>query len=420
MNKKFCIENQKVGDIILVSNKAISSHIQRVGQTVFSLKKSNYSHAILALEKGIYIEAMKGKHIKNNIDIICIDELQKRFQTEYKDNWKIVRLKKINSSIQEKIVQEAQYFYGQLYNSNPLNKRVFGKHYTNASFCSELVQRIYEKSNIQIGKKNQDIWPLDLDLLTKKSKGKWHDVTSQYKRRCPSSHDDSLYVNLCLIKKSFSGKILLAQKAQISMIDKINDFSNLFESIVNDIDNKEGLNKELYNEFFIEPTFYNLYLKPIINMYEIEEYNKVNKNIEINSFIGEAVEIRSFTVNSSQYEELLLETLKASNGILKHILNYFNMLMQHNINTDFKSKLQTLVNSYNTYENKELLECQKIMWDIKENYPVEQIDNYYYRINMIINNMRRIHVIKKSKILYWEEGDTEDFNKVLDEYNDIK
>lgn len=55
--KEFCIESQEIGDIILISNKAYSSKIQRYLQTLGSLKLSKYSHAILALNKGIYIEA---------------------------------------------------------------------------------------------------------------------------------------------------------------------------------------------------------------------------------------------------------------------------------------------------------------------------------------------------------------------------
>jgi hypothetical protein len=84
LKKEFCIESQEIGDIILVSNKAISSHLQRYGQTIYSRKYSGYSHAILALEKGIYIEAIKDNSTKNNVTIFCIDELKKRLQKEYK------------------------------------------------------------------------------------------------------------------------------------------------------------------------------------------------------------------------------------------------------------------------------------------------------------------------------------------------
>ena len=84
MKKEFCIESQEIGDIILVSNKAISSHLQRYGQTIYSRKYSGYSHAILALEKGIYIEAIKDNSTKNNVTIFFFFLLKKRLQKEYK------------------------------------------------------------------------------------------------------------------------------------------------------------------------------------------------------------------------------------------------------------------------------------------------------------------------------------------------
>lgn len=51
--------------------------MQRYGQTIYSRKYSGYSHAILALEKGIYIEAIKDNSTKNNVTIFCIDELKR-------------------------------------------------------------------------------------------------------------------------------------------------------------------------------------------------------------------------------------------------------------------------------------------------------------------------------------------------------
>ncbi len=94
----FCTDNQQIGDIILISNKAISSKIQQIGQTVFSCKKSNYSHAILSLGFGMFIEAMKNNN-KQKVDIFCIRELEERFKNEYENNWKVVRYKNLRVKI---------------------------------------------------------------------------------------------------------------------------------------------------------------------------------------------------------------------------------------------------------------------------------------------------------------------------------
>lgn len=408
MKKEFCIESQEIGDIILVSNKVISSHFQRYGQTIYSRKYSRYSHAILALEKGIYIEAMKDNSTKNNVTIFCIDELKERLQKEYKDNWKIVRFKNINKDIQEKINHSAAYFYGQKYNSNPFYKKRYLKHNKNSSFCSELIQRIYEKSDIKIGKINQDIWPVHLDLLTKESKDKWEDITTQYNKKCTSLYNESFYVDLCKKSKSIRKYIFYANQEIANTIELTNLAKSFIETVINNLDNIEKYDKKSYDqlvkEYASKPTFYNQFIMPIESEYENIEYNKNNTlDLGTNSYVYENMSYDNFNINFNKYNELLLSMINLCNQIINFIEIYFNNLLNDKANTEFTKQLNKLLNSYPLYEEKDLLESEKSIISLKDKYNCQEIDTFYDIIIFIIKNARKINFIKKSKILSKEK-----------------
>lgn len=424
MKKEFCIELQEIGDIILISNKAISSNIQRGLQCVGSFKASKFSHAILALEKGVYIEAMKDSNTKNNISIFCIDELKKRLKKEYKSNWKIVRYKNINSDIQKQIIQSANYFYGQEYNSNPLYKRFNHKHNVKSSFCSELVQRIYEKSNIQIGKHNQDIWPVHLDLLTKKSKDKWEDVTYKYNKKCTSFFNESLYLNQCKQNKSFTKYIFNYNQEIVNTIDFTNLAKSFIETVVNNLDNIEKYDKKSYDElmkkYAPEPTFHNQFIMPIISKYEIIEYNKKNTfDLEVNSYVYENKNYNNFNVNFDKYNELLLLTIQSCEQILNFIEIYFNTLINNKINIDFTNKLKILIDTYPAYKDEDLSSSKESIYKIKTEYNTEEIDSFYNIIILIIKSFRKINFIKDNNIISTEKISLDEIKNHYQRYTNI-
>jgi hypothetical protein len=400
VKKEFCIESQEIGDIILISNQATTSKVQRGLQSIGSFKYSKFSHAILALEKGIYIEAMKDKKTKNNITIFCIDELKKRLKKEYKDNWKIVRFKNINSDIQKEILQSADYFYGQKYNSNPFYKKVNNKHNIKSSFCSELVQRIYDKSNIKIGRIYQDIWPVHLDLLTKKSKDKWEDVTYKYNKKCTSRFNENFYLDLCKQDKSFTKYIFNINQEIANTIDFTNLAKDYIKTVTNNLDNIEKYDKKSYDklmkEYAPEPTFYNQFIMPIISKYEIIEYNENNNfNIEKKSYLYEDMNYNNFDINFDNYNKLLLLTIQSCKQIINLTQIYFNSLFDNKVNIDFTNQLKIVFDTYPSYKYKELLEAKKSILAIKEKYNNEEINTIYNVISIIIKSFKKLTLLRK-------------------------
>lgn len=423
MKKEFCIESQEIGDIILVSNKAISSHVQRLGQAT-SFKYPRYSHAILALENGIYIEAMKNKSNKNNITILCIDELKKRFQNEYKNNWKIIRLKKINANIQQKINHSASFFYGQKYNSNPLSKRIKRKHNSDSSFCSELVQRVYKEAGIKIGKENQDIWPVHLDLLTKKFKHKWEDVTSQYNKKCTSLYDEGFYLSLCKQHKSLSKFIFNGNQEIANTIKLTNLAKEFIETVVKNLDSIEKYDKKSYDtlmkEYAPEPTFFNQFIMPIVSKYETKEYNTNNSSdLKGNSYVYEGLNYNNFNISFDTYNELLFSMINLCEQIINFIGIHFNNLLNNKVNTEFTNQLNKLLNSYPIYEEKDLLKSEKSIISLKNKYNCEEIDTFYNVIILIIKSVRKINFIKNSQILLKEKFKVKDIMDTHEKYVSI-
>lgn len=175
----FNVENQQPGDILLIKNK--KSILNVIFQALGSCKKVSHSHAILCLGSGIFIEAMKyngDSQDKFGIDILCIEELQERFKYQYENNWKVVRNNELSIECKNKLVQRAIFYYGQKYNKNFVVGTINNKKLWNASYCSELISRIYMDIGFSI--RNGNVWPVHLSILPN-TNSSWEDVTADYK-----------------------------------------------------------------------------------------------------------------------------------------------------------------------------------------------------------------------------------------------
>jgi len=178
LKKKFFIKRFKtlfysdcleVGDIILVSSIK-KMHIVKIGQKIINKNNynSNYIHAILFLGKNIFIESMP----KLGVKITCMDELEKRLKNKYK----ILRKKNLSNDEKKEIFNSGLYFYKQSYNLNIFSM----EHRNDASFCSELIYKIFKKANINLNCRifqQKFIWPSHLGLLDKNCKKEWKDIT---------------------------------------------------------------------------------------------------------------------------------------------------------------------------------------------------------------------------------------------------
>lgn len=203
----FHAHNQKIGDILLVQNKSKKSLLNRMFQAIVSrkIKPAKYSHVILCLSKGIYIEAMK--YEKNDegfgVDFLCIKELKKRFKSEYNPNWKIIRNTTLTKKQEDKIYKKSMFFFGQSYNKNFIVQMTNKNSYHDSSYCSELVSRIYQDLEIKFNV--SEVWPNDIDAISQQDD--WIDVTQEYSSDSEISDDSSEHwcqfirsVNITLLK----------------------------------------------------------------------------------------------------------------------------------------------------------------------------------------------------------------------------
>lgn len=403
--KDFCIESQEIGDIILISNKACLSKVQRCLQTLGSLKISKYSHAILALSQGIYIEAMKdnNKNDKYDIDIFCINELKKRFESDYYNNWKVIRYKKIDSTIQNKIFENANYFYGQKYNSNPISKVFKHKYKIDSSYCSELVQRIYEKAGIILDYCERDFWPVHLERLTKRHKDDWEDVTSLYDKKCSNFYDEIFYNDLCNDHRKLKNYIFLNYKKHLEICENINDMKKFINSVTTNMENfPQNELEELSKSYSITPTFHNQFIKPIINEYSIIEYNNKSKNDkfpENTSYLLENIEHVDLDTNLKLYNQNLIDICKISNENILSLTTYLNQLLIGMENIELKKQLNILIETIPTYSEDELLETSKFIFSLKNKYNDNRMNQYYKIIKTLINYNRLINLYIDSGIL---------------------
>lgn len=156
-----------IGDVLLVKGQRKHSELLvKAQKAIYSGSVS--SHAELSLGDGTFIHATNdgGVHLT-----FFLDELK-----ECSEGWRVIRLKGISESEQDKILTSALYFLRQGY-----NKIYMGNGTDDASFCSELVAKIYQKSEIHIldDKVPSKVAPAHFDKEADLSI-KWEDVTQEY------------------------------------------------------------------------------------------------------------------------------------------------------------------------------------------------------------------------------------------------
>lgn len=144
---------------------------QKLGTKTF-YKDYIYTHAILVLSQGLYIESTGGK----GVVVFSANDLINRFKNEYNEDFKVIRNIKVNNrDIQKKIFVKAEYYYEQKYNSAfilPWKRKA-------RSYCSELIANIYKDVEIPFRKPLYATWPIHL-LREFDKNDDWKDVTEDY------------------------------------------------------------------------------------------------------------------------------------------------------------------------------------------------------------------------------------------------
>ncbi|ENU5814310.1 YiiX/YebB-like N1pC/P60 family cysteine hydrolase [Vibrio fluvialis] len=156
-----------IGDIFLVrGGRKSSSALVGAQKLIYNGVKS--SHVEMSIGDGSLVHSTNdgGVHF-----VFLLDELK-----DIKDDWKVIRLKGITEQEQEELAKAALYYLRQGY-----NKKFMGNGEEDASFCSELIAKIYKKAGVPLldEKLPSKIAPAHFDRLAGESE-QWEDVTDEY------------------------------------------------------------------------------------------------------------------------------------------------------------------------------------------------------------------------------------------------
>lgn len=157
-----------IGDILLVTGtRKTSKWLARSQKLLYS--KASSSHVEFGMGDGVFIHATTGRKV-------TFTTITKELE-EVKSSWRVIRLKGLSDDTNSQLQLNAYYFLAQDYNSN-----YFRPHKKHASYCSELVDKIYRRTGIQIFSRlgTKIIAPSHFDQLANENVN-WLDVTDEYK-----------------------------------------------------------------------------------------------------------------------------------------------------------------------------------------------------------------------------------------------
>lgn len=344
----FNIQYQEVGDIILISNKALSSKANKKAQEGFTGENVNYSHAILALASGSFYESTtydkenKKKNFKDGVSIFCYDEMCRRLDEEYEDNWKVIRFRNLSEDQQSKIQELTYYYNKQKYSHKYFETSIDKEKKHDASFCSELVARIYNEIGVCIPSENNHIWPVHLDLLSKNVE--WEDVTHEYKKDYGNYFDVDFCINLCKegkIRRDLSTENYVRNNELVDNINEIFDsYDNAIKNEVEKIEIVKNSSREeileIYGELIeeedrIRNTFYKKHVKDFI--FTAGEFeNPTNIEIEEPSWVMKGTKIKESNMEGTLIilEETLEMNLHSHDVAIKNYYIYLKSLIVNN------------------------------------------------------------------------------------------
>ena len=167
----------QAGDILLVTGQGkLSASLVAAQKVIYS--KATSSHVELGLGDGCFVHATGD----GGVHLTFITEELKQCEGD----WRAIRLKGITDEQQERLAAAGLYYLRQDY-----NKIFMGNGNDHSSFCSELVAKIYQKSEIEILSKKQPskVTPAHFDLEADLQVN-WEDVTDEYKATLDSINED--------------------------------------------------------------------------------------------------------------------------------------------------------------------------------------------------------------------------------------
>jgi len=364
-------EEQMIGDIILVSSKHHSlSRLQKIkpfvnyfGQKVGTLtffKNYIYTHAILVLSKGLYIESTGEK----GVVAFSVDELINRFKYEYNKDFIVMRNTKINTvRLQIKLFERAEYYYEQKYNCFfilPFKRKGY-------SYCSELISNIYNDINLKFKKPLYATWPIHLLKEFKKNKN-WKNITVTYKNN---------FKKLESIKSDLKLKYLL---------DSPTLLVNLFTGYHKYNDTERVINQYLNNYSTSSTSFYYIMYKTNNSI----DFTKINTEHELRD---ESIDFDK-TLN---LQKTMFGRLKSIIPTIKNYIEEKDALS--NINDEDIKKSWKDTNSKNKMQLKISNKVNTLIYLIKESYKINlQYNSNFLFFTLSYQYNKRLSKNQKSEI----------------------
>jgi hypothetical protein len=157
-----------IGDVLLVkgTKKLIPNALVAAQKVIY--RNTSSSHVAFSIGDGVFIHATS----KNGVHLTFFpDELM-----TCNDEWRVIRLKGISNSDKDELAKSSLFYLRQNYNN-----KFMGSGCDDASFCSELVAKIYRDAKIHILNKRDPskIAPAHFDEQADLGTN-WEDVTSEY------------------------------------------------------------------------------------------------------------------------------------------------------------------------------------------------------------------------------------------------
>ncbi|MFY4817945.1 YiiX/YebB-like N1pC/P60 family cysteine hydrolase [Aliarcobacter butzleri] len=278
------LEDMEVGDILFVqSNKKyiylaqIVKHFCKTkGKTSIKYREYHYTHVILSLGKGLFIDSVN----KKGVTIFTIKELLYDFENVYKEKFQVFRNKALTDKQKEIIFKKAEFYLFESYNKGIFRKeKIKGR-----SYCSELIKNIYENAEIPIS--NAYIsYPIDLyeNFINDKN---WNDDITQYYKDIIKKNDpfcifsSNLYLSILsmnllmnlytkLVNVYIADFRILQQSSYSILYQNQNSQSYSYDEFTKNFDTQNELEKKKYFE------------KEIFSLL-LYQANKINKRIENN------------------------------------------------------------------------------------------------------------------------------------------
>ncbi len=429
MKNKKIIDYLCVGDILFVGSQTIIGWTLKTGQkfTKARYKKSfDYSHVILSLGKGLFIESSKKKGVSI---LTSIDLLEKMDTSYYKDNYRVFRNEIISNSkeMKRKIFMSAEYYYGQTYNKcfyqkicdYPNFKRE--KH----AYCSQLIYNIYNSAlNLKLKpkKNSDDVFPIHIwDMLN--DSADWKEVTNDLKFMLKNMKKYQEKYQLDFKKDQtfdiLDKKIIINNNKDRENVFSIYDILLYHQNFILFLN---GLSHRSNLPFSVNIEERETYYDMLFNVVSFEETLKSSheeiKKIEIRSDISECVKKLNSLVPLDCYLLMIDENIKfiAEYYVQKLILdNTFD----EEVRISFKDKpigvkIQD-IDRWIKFHIKNIYQEYNLVLQVNTN-----LDNFLYIFNSkyVVENMNELtfeteNYIKKTAMVFiWDRNEP---NKIVNE-----